>query len=251
MFESIGAPARPNWKFRVVLVGLALALVSGSGWVLRMTQMPLASYKGPLAALSPEQEQLGSRLSADVRYLSSTIGERSMLRPGSLQASIEYLRTNLQRAGYTVVEDSYLAEGQKVSNLEASLVGSDSTSAPVIVGAHYDSVAGTVGANDNATGVAAVLELARLLQGHMLRRTVRFVLFVNEEPPFFQTGNMGSRVYAGRLRRDHVRVSAMISLETIGYYSDAEGSQRYPPVLGLFYPSPRRFRRICRELGIP
>jgi Zn-dependent M28 family amino/carboxypeptidase len=105
------------------------------------------------------------------------------------------------------------------------------------VGAHYDSVAGTVGANDNCTGVAAVLELARLLRGRKLQRTVRFVLFANEEPPYFQTGDMGSLVYARQLRRDRVQVSVMISLETMGFYSDVPGSQKYPPVLGSFYPS--------------
>jgi len=79
--------------------------------------------------------------------------------------------------------------------------------------------------------------LARLLQGHNLRRTVRFVFFVNEEPPYFQTSDMGSLVYARQLRHDGVPVSAMISLETIGFYSDAPGTQKYPPVLGWFYPS--------------
>ena len=117
-----------------------------------------------------------------------------------------------------------------------SLVGSDDSSGPVIVGAHYDSVVGTVGADDNATGVAGVLELARLLQGSKLRRTVRFVLFVNEEPPCFQTDTMGSLVYARQLRRDRIPVSAMISLEMLGFYSDVPGSQKYPPLLGLFYP---------------
>ena len=111
----------------------------------------------------------------------------------------------------------------------------------MIVGAHYDSVDGAVGADDNATGVAATLELARLLKGTRLRRTVRFVFFVNEEPPYFQTENMGSLVYARQLRRDGVPVSAMISLETIGFYSDAAGSQKYPSLLSIFYPSRGNF----------
>jgi Zn-dependent M28 family amino/carboxypeptidase len=124
-----------------------------------------------------------------------------------------------------------------VSNVEVSLVGSDNATGPVIVGAHYDSVAGTVGADDNATGVAGVLELARLLQRSKLHRTVRFVFFVNEEPPYFQTETMGSLVYARQLRHDHIPVSAMISLEMLGFYSEAPDSQKYPPALGLFYPS--------------
>jgi hypothetical protein len=236
MFESIDAQG-PNWKLRFVCAALALALVAGLGWLLRMTQMPLRSYKGPLPQLSPEQSGLADRLSADVNYLSAAIGERSVPRTGSLEATAEYLGDNLRQAGYAVREHKYSVAGQEVSNVEASLPGSDSASGTVIVGAHYDSVAGTVGANDNASGVAAALELARLLQGSKLRKTVRFVLFVNEEPPYFQTNDMGSVVYARQLRRERVSVSAMISLETIGFYSDAPGSQKYPPILGYFYPT--------------
>jgi Zn-dependent M28 family amino/carboxypeptidase len=105
------------------------------------------------------------------------------------------------------------------------------------VGAHYDTLPGTVGADDNATGVAAVLELARQLRGSRPRKTVRFVIFVNEEPPFFQTSRMGSLLYARQLRRENVRISAMISLEMPGFYSDVPGTQNYPALLSLFYPS--------------
>ena len=98
-------------------------------------------------------------------------------------------------------------------------------------------MAGTPGADDNASGTAAVLELARLLRDVPLERTVRFVAFVNEEPPFFLTEHMGSRVYARAAARRGDRVVAMLSLETIGYYSDAPDSQRYPPPLGALYPS--------------
>jgi Zn-dependent M28 family amino/carboxypeptidase len=203
----------------------------------RMTQMPLRSYKGSLQPLSVEESQLATNLAAHVKYLSETIGERSLSRAGSLQEVTDYLRDTLKQAGYVSTEQTYSVEGRAVSNIEASLAGSDNASGSVIVGAHYDSVAGTVGADDNATGVAGVLELARLLQGSKLRRTVRFVLFVNEEPPYFQTDMMGSLVYARQLRRDHIPVSAMISLEMLGFYSDAPSSQKYPPVLGFFYPS--------------
>jgi Peptidase family M28 len=237
MFESIGGPQRPNWKLRIVCAALTLALVVLVAWLLRITQMPLHSFKGPSPPLSREESELGARLSADVKFLSATIGEKSVLRIGSLSATTECLRANLRQSGYSAVEETYSAAGQQVSNVEASLVGSDPASGIVVVGAHYDSVAETVGANDNARGVAATIELARLLQGSKLRRTVRFVFFVNEEPPYFQTNDMGSLIYARHLRHDNVPVSAMISLETIGFYSYVSGSQKYPPVLGLFYPS--------------
>jgi acetylornithine deacetylase/succinyl-diaminopimelate desuccinylase-like protein len=137
---------------------------------------------------------------------------------GSFEAITDYLEQNLLEqnlvhAGYTVTEQPYRVEGHGVANLEAQLLGSEKSEAAVVVGSHYDSVVGTVGANDNASGVAATLELARLLKGNKLRRTVRFVFFVNEEPPYFQTEQMGSFVYAHQLRRDGIPVAAMISLE--------------------------------------
>jgi Peptidase family M28 len=240
MFESVDLASRPNWTLRVSCATIVLVLAVVLVWLLRMTQMPLRSYVGPLPPLTAEQSQIRDRLSADVKYLSVTVGDRSMERAGSLQRTTAYIRESLQLAGYAVSELPYQVGGQQVSNLEA-ILGSETSQGAVVVGAHYDSVAGTVGANDNATGVAATLELARLMKGSHLRKTVRFLLFVNEEPPYFQSENMGSRVYARHLQHENVRVSAMISLETIGFYSDAAGSQKYPPVLSLFYPNRGNF----------
>jgi hypothetical protein len=241
MFESITTPPAPNWKLRIALAVLIVALVAVVVFLWRMTQMPLRSFRGPLPAFSTAQSELASRLGQYVTYLSVTIGERNVDRPGSLQTTAEYLRRNLVQAGYTVTEQTYIVERHTVSNLEAVLAGSAPAEGAVIVGAHYDSVAGTVGADDNASGVAATLELARLLRASKLRRTVHFVFFVNEEPPFFQTEEMGSLVYARKLRRDGAVVSAMISLEMLGYYSDAPGSQKYPAPLSLFYPDRGNF----------
>jgi hypothetical protein len=222
---------------RILLLTLVLTFSGVLGWFLWITQMPLSSYAGTLPPLTSEELELRDRLSAEVSYLSVNIGDRNVLLPHSLLAASDYLSSCLQEQGYTVVEHPYSVEGAAVNNLEATLAGTDSTLGQVIVGAHYDSVAGTVGANDNGTGVAAVLEIARLIRQMKFRRTVRFVLFVNEEPPHFQTAQMGSRVYAHELRQAGVPVSAMISLETIGFYSDEPGSQKYPPVLNLFYPN--------------
>jgi len=226
---------------RLLLVALALTIAGVLGRFLWITQMRLRSYAGTLPPLTSEELELRYRLSAEVSYLSVTIGDRSLLHPQSLQAASEYLSSNLREQGYAVVEHPYSVQGEPVNNLEATLPGTSGTLGQVIVGAHYDSVAGTVGANDNCTGVAGVLEIARLMRQMKFRRTVRFVLFVNEEPPYFQTADMGSRVYAHQLRQDGVPISGMISLETIGFYSDEPGSQKYPPVLNLFYPSKGNF----------
>jgi Zn-dependent M28 family amino/carboxypeptidase len=119
----------------------------------------------------------------------------------------------------------------------------------VVVGAHYDSVLSCPGANDNASGVAAVLEIARLLAEEKLSRTVRLVAFVNEEPPFFRSDYMGSRVYATRSRQRGDQIVAMFAIETIGYYSDQAGSQCYPFPLGFFYPHTGNFIAFVGNLS--
>jgi Zn-dependent M28 family amino/carboxypeptidase len=115
----------------------------------------------------------------------------------------------------------------------------------LLIGAHYDSVSGSPGANDNASGVAALLEISREFAAIASAMTVRFVAFVNEEPPFFMSEQQGSMVYAKQAhdRGDDIRL--MASLETIGCYSDQPGSQHYPPLLGLFYPDRRTSSAWC------
>jgi hypothetical protein len=203
--------------------------------------MPLRSWDKPLPPLTQEESEQRGHLLEDVTYLTGTIGERSFRQPRSLQATAGYLSRRLREQGYDVALLPYSANGLQVNNVEARLPGSEDSSGQIVVAAHYDSVAGTVGANDNATGVAAVLEIARLLRQANCRRPIRFVLFVNEEPPFFQTELMGSSVYARQLRHDGVPVSAMISIETIGFYSDQAGTQKYPPLLKLLYPDRGNF----------
>jgi Zn-dependent M28 family amino/carboxypeptidase len=237
MFEAITAPTRPNWMLRIAAGVLIVVLAAGLFSLLRMVRMPLKSYRGALPPLSGEQPELASRLREHVRYLSATIGERNIDHAGSLQAAGTYIRNQLSGSGYNVTEQAYTVEGHSVSNLEAQLPGSANGEGVLVVGAHYDSVTGTVGADDNASGVAATLELARSLKDANLRKAIRVVFFVNEEPPYFQTEQMGSFVYARQLRRDSVPVSAMISLEMLGYYSGQPGSQKYPAVLRWFYPN--------------
>jgi hypothetical protein len=221
-----------------MVAAIAVTVTAISFW--RATHMPLHSYRGPLPTLTADQAALRDRLADHVRYLSSKIGERNVSHPSSLLAAKGYLRTTLQDIGYEVTELRYFVGKVEVTNLEVVVPGADS-SKTVLVGAHYDSAQNTPGANDNASGVAAVIELARNFHNTRPRQTLRFVFFVNEEPPFFQTDRMGSLVYARKLRENKVSVSAMLSLETIGYYSDTTGSQHYPFPLGLIYPSRGNF----------
>jgi Zn-dependent M28 family amino/carboxypeptidase len=208
-----------------------------TGTVWYMTAMPGRSHRGTLSPLADEERTLSSALAGHVRVLAEDIGDRNVWRLSRLALAARYIRESLSSLGYTASRQRFEAMGIPVENLEVELPGTSKTKEIVLVGAHYDSVRGCPGANDNASGVAALLELARALQVHSLSRTVRLVAFVNEEPPFCFTSEMGSDRYAERSRARGEKIVAMLSLETIGYYSSAKGSQRYPMPFDLFYPS--------------
>jgi len=188
------------------------------------------------APLSSTEIELRGELIADVQTLAGQIGERNMARYLQLNAAADFIETSFSRAGLQPRRDSYDLNGRACHNIEAEIRGARPEI--LLIGAHYDSVLGSPGANDNGSGIAAMLALARRFAGKPAHLTLRFVAFVNEEPPYFLTGQMGSLVYAGRSKARGDRISAMISLETIGYFSDAPNSQTYPaPGLGVFYPS--------------
>jgi len=206
-----------------------------------MMQMPGKSHAGPLPPPDVEGQLLSERLKADVTMLAGTIGERNTNCYLQLQQSALYIAGRFRQLGYTIREEPYLANNRNVMNIEAELKGTRQPDEIVVVGAHYDSPPESPGANDNASGVAAMLELARQFKDKKTGRTVRFVAFVNEEPPWFQTSLMGSRVYAANARRRGDKIVAMLALETIGYYSDKPGSQQYPPPFNLLYPDTGNF----------
>jgi hypothetical protein len=200
------------------------------------TAMPGVSFRGPLPVATEAEKKLADELRADVVALAGA-GERNTRTAGSLARSAAFVEGALTAAGYGVVRLPYSADGQEVANLEATLEGARKDEI-VVVGAHYDSVLLSPGADDNASGVAAMLAIARRLRtgGAPRGRTIRFVAFVNEEPPHFWNETMGSLVYAKACRARGDRVVAMLSLETIGYFKDEPGSQKYPPVVGWLYP---------------
>jgi Zn-dependent M28 family amino/carboxypeptidase len=168
--------------------------------------------------------------------LAGTIGGRSSGRYPALREAANYIETELKSYGYATARQPYKAEGLLFENIECERKGTSRADEIVMIGAHYDTAGGLPGANDNASGVAATLELARLHPAEQHARTIRYALFANEEPPYFQTDAMGSLVYAKRCRERNEKIVAMLSLETIGYYSDEPGSQRYPVGFHPGYP---------------
>lgn len=187
-----------------------------------------------------EQNELVKNLKQHVYTLSETIGDRSIFKYAKLQDAAEYITEQLRAYGYEVTFQEYLLHGKTVKNIIATKLSSNKNSDEIVVGAHYDTHANP-GADDNASGVAVLLELARLLINVQTPSTIKLIAFVNEEPPFFKTENMGSRVFAHQAKIDNTKIRAMISLEMLGYYSDKINSQRYPPLLGFFYPNRANF----------
>jgi Zn-dependent M28 family amino/carboxypeptidase len=181
--------------------------------------------------------------------LAGTIGERNLWKYAALNRAAEYIESELIASRYTPRRQTFEISKLPVSNLDAALPGAARGHEIIVVGAHYDTVAGCPGANDNGTGVAAVLELARRFSGRPQSRTLRFAAFVNEEPPFFKTARMGSVAYANAAKANDERVKGMLSLETMGYYSDANGSQSYPGPLRWLYPTVGNFIGFVADLG--
>jgi Zn-dependent M28 family amino/carboxypeptidase len=188
------------------------------------------------------------RLRRHVQALAGEIGERHIWRPQALRAAADYVRAQFEALGYAVAAQAYDVRGVRCENLEAAIPGSRRAGEIVLAGAHYDTVAGSPGADDNASGVAGLIEIARSLRGVLPQRTVKLVAFVNEEPPFFPFGQMGSKLYAtaARARGDDIRI--MLSLEMLGCYRDEPGSQAYPPFLKWFYPDRGNFIAFVSNL---
>ncbi|MEY4705188.1 MAG: hypothetical protein RL042_1390 [Nitrospirota bacterium] len=206
-----------------------------------MIRMPGQSHQGPLPPLTGEQRALEQELRTHVQQLAGQIGERNIFRHDRLVMAADYIQTTLTAAGHEVRRQPYEVGGKICENIDAEVRGSRRPDEIIVIGAHYDSVQGSPGANDNASGVAAMLALARAFAKAAPARTLRFVAFTNEEPPLFQTPYMGSLVYAKRSRERGEQIRLMLSLETIGYYSDEPGSQHLLFPLNLIYPSTGNF----------
>lgn len=234
----------------VVLPLLGAVALAGGG-LGYMTAMPGESFRGPLPPLTPEEERLAGRLREHVAQIAR--GERNTAHPGPLEDAARYIENTLASLGLTVRQQLFTADGNRVRNLEVSFGGMRGPEKPrvIVVGAHYDSAPGTPGANDNASGSAAVIELARAFRDTSLPASheVKLVLFANEESPYFKTPQMGSWQHAHALRARGEQVVAMLSLETIGFYSDEKGSQSYPAPLGTLYPDTGNFVGFVGDLG--
>jgi hypothetical protein len=200
----------------------------------------LKTSEGSLKSMIDIQKTV-ERLRDHLRSLTQTIGERSVLRPENLKRSANYIESFYREIGLTVHNQPYRYRDFTVTNIEAEISFCATPSKQYLLGAHYDSLSGTVGADDNASAIAVQLETARHLQAlkgqEDLDLAVKFVSFTLEEPPAFGTRHMGSEVYARKARKEKAKIDGMICLEMVGYTCDEPGCQSYPfPLMFLGYP---------------
>lgn len=225
-----------NQRIKMLLLLIALGFLSLliAAWFLVTQPLLLSAPVTGVVRVEPQ------RLEAHVRMLSETLHPRDEGHPANLDRVAAYIRKQFESANGKVSEQPFAVEGITYRNVLAQF-GPD-TKERIVVGAHYDSAGALPGADDNASGVAGLIELAYLLGKAALPMRVELVAFTLEEPPFFRTDYMGSAIHAASLKQQGVKVRLMFSLEMIGYFSDAANSQRFPvPALKALYPSRGNF----------
>jgi Peptidase family M28 len=240
-------------SLKMLLLGAALlaAALAAVAVFRYMTAVPGRPHSGPLPPLTSEEALVARRLAAHIAAIASR--PHNVRHYDELEQAARYIERDLAALGYAPVPQVYNVDRRDVRNIEAIIEPAEPTRArgTIVLGAHYDSVGDAPGANDNGSGTAAILELARLLADLRGRSDVRIrlVLFVNEEPPYSHTPDMGSYRYARLLAEQEERIIGMISLETLGCFFEAPGSQRYPAPFGLIYPSEGNFIAFVGLMG--
>ena len=242
MQESASTGRRGAKLVVLALVAIiTLGLGSAALGVWYMVWMPGDSHVGELPPLTDGERQSAGHLQRNVAALSSDIGPRDVTTGNALDVAEKYLRNELARLGHDVEAQPVVADGVESHNLEVEIEGTSAPDEIIVIGAHYDTVPDTPGADDNASGTAVALDMLRRVGDRRFDRTVRFVFFTNEEPPWFKQSEMGSLVYANACRARGDDIVAMLSLETLGFYRDEPGTQHYPPPFSLLYPDTGNF----------
>jgi len=217
-------------KKDIIVIGILLLLCGGI--------IPIWTIS-PGGANPMHRDEIRTNLEAHLQYLSVRLGERCIYRPENLKAAEDYVYQSFAHLGYQPRRQTFSYQRLEVSNI---IAGDQDPGGYYILGAHFDTVAGTPGADDNASGVAVLLEVARLARSLALPKPWTFIGFTTEEPPAYFTPYMGSRVYAKRARREKHQILGMLCLESVGYYRREPGSQALPLTLRLLgYPTTGNF----------
>ncbi len=192
--------------------------------------------------MNPDRDQIEANLRLHVDRLAGLIGVRTLQKPKTITATIGYIEGQWSEMGYSIDRECYDAMGNEATNLVVEQRGSKRADEIVLLGAHYDTVVSTPGADDNASAVAVMLEVSRLLRDHTGKRTARYVAFACEEPPYFMEA-MGSEYHARQSRKRGDQIVGMLCLEMVGFFSDEIGSQKVP------WSIPRYLHRFFPKRG--
>jgi hypothetical protein len=240
-------PRRSRAALLRIAFGVASALVLLVCLIGIMLSGPIVV---PRAPVDWEVEVSADRLREAVQTLCTEFTPRDYRNRQNLDRAAEWIARQFRAAGLDVELQDYETTHGRYRNVVAHQPGTRAGTGAVIVGAHYDAFGELPGADDNASGVAVLLELVRTLPQRGVRAPRYFVAFSTEEPPAFGTDDMGSHHFARRLKEREVEIELMISLDLVGYYSDAPGSQDFPfPGLGLLYPRRGNFAAVIGDLG--
>ena len=232
----------------MIYILLAIILIAAflTYSILKVRFTPSVSVSRPDLNINRD---ITNRLYEHVKYLSVNIGSRSIYDDDKIEATKNYIVSCLEDLGYAPILQDYKYSGKMYSNVIASIKGGKYPDETVVFGAHYDTVYGTPGADDNASAVAVLLEICRALKDFSPERTLKLIFFTLEEPPVFRTKSMGSYIYASEAKRKGEDIRAMVCLEMVGYYSDKKGGQSFPlPFMSLMYPSTPNFIAVVGNL---
>ena len=216
------------------IIFVATGYLSTYGW---------KNIKSSVLVYSPKTKRIAESLKKHVFVLSSEIGWRNNDEYGNLQKAGEYIYNEFLMSGFEVEKQSFKVQDKTFYNIIAKKKGSEETKSVFVIGAHYDSYFGP-GADANASGVAVLLELAKLLSRQQAPFTLHLVAFTNKEFPFWNTELMGSAQYLRRVEENKENLSGAVILDSVGYYDTRVYSQRYPPFLGIFYPDKSNFLAV-------
>lgn len=229
---------------KIVKTLLAVVVILGIA-VFIMVQPVYYNYKANIAI-----HVLPDALKEHVKMLSQTNPPRGN-SADNLDISAAYIKRQFERyQGKFGKVNEYTYQLQDQTYRNVSLLYGDGVRERIVIGAHYDSYQGLSGADDNASGVAALLELAKLLADRENNYDIELVAYTLEEPPHFGSANMGSMHHASALSKNDISVVLMLSLEMLGYYSEEPGSQSYPmPGMSLIYPNKGNYIALVSNLA--
>ena len=229
----------------VIFAFLAIAILMARP-LIKIRRMSSVTDRAP----EPHKPQLTHNLYRHVRALAHQIGSRSLSEYDKLKEAQTYIETVLRESGIPYSIQDCPAHEKTCANIVVTFPGSRPLPQKILIGAHYDTIPGTPGADDNASSVSVLLEMCRALKNSTPDKTLQLVFFTLEEPPSFDTERMGSRVCAGEARKNNEDILLMICLEMIGYYSPRKNGQEFPlPLMNLFYSAVPDFVLVAGDLA--